>query len=51
LDEVTFCGYIKDPKVKVPGTKMVFAGIKDDQKITDLIAFLKQYDASGKKAP
>jgi cytochrome c len=50
-DEATFREYIKDPKAKVPGTKMIFAGVKDDQKITDLIAFLKQYDASGKKAP
>jgi cytochrome c len=50
-DEATFRDYIKDPKAKVPGTKMVFAGIKDDQKITDLISFLKQYDASGKKMP
>jgi cytochrome c len=50
-EEATFRDYIKDPKAKVPGTKMVFAGVKDDQKITDLIAFLKQYDASGKKAP
>jgi cytochrome c len=50
-DEATFRDYIKDPKAKVPGTKMVFAGVKDDQKITDLIAFLKQYDASGKKTP
>jgi cytochrome c len=43
-DEATFREYIKDPKAKVPGTKMVFVGVKDDQKITDLIAFLKQYD-------
>jgi cytochrome c len=48
-DEATFREYIKDPKAKIPGTKMVFAGIKDDKKIDDLIAFLKQFDASGKK--
>lgn len=48
-DEATFREYIKDPKAKVPGTKMIYAGLKDDQKITDLIAFLKQFDASGKK--
>jgi cytochrome c len=50
-DEATFREYIKDPKAKVPGTKMVYAGLKDEQKISDLIAFLKQYDAAGKKAP
>jgi cytochrome c len=48
-DEATFREYIKDPKAKVPGTKMAFAGVKDEQKITDLVAFLKQYDADGKK--
>jgi cytochrome c len=49
-DEDTFTTYIKDPRAKIPGTKMIFIGIKDDQKIKDLIAFLKQYDADGKKA-
>jgi cytochrome c len=48
-DEETFRTYIKDPKAKVPGTKMIFIGIKDDQKISDLIAFLKQYGPDGKK--
>ena len=48
-DEATFREYIKDPKAKVPGTKMVYAGLKDEKKIDDLIAFLKQFDASGKK--
>ena len=46
-DEATFSEYIKDPKAKVPGTKMAFAGVKDDQKIKDLIAYLHTYD----KAP
>ena len=49
-DEATFTDYIKDPKAKIPGTKMVFPGIKNEQQIKDLIAFLKQYDADGKKA-
>ena len=43
-DDVTFAEYIKDPKAKVPGTKMAFAGIKDEQKIKDLIAFLHTFD-------
>lgn len=47
-DEATFTTYIKDPKARVPGTKMVFAGLKSDQQIADLIAYLKQYDADGK---
>ena len=49
-DEPTFRDYIKDPKAKVPGTKMVYPGLKDEQRITDLIAYLRQFDGSGKKA-
>ena len=48
-DEATFREYIKDPKAKVPGTKMIYAGLKDEQKTNDLVAFLKQFDAGGKK--
>lgn len=48
-DEAVFAEYIKDPKAKIPGTKMVFAGIKNEQEIKDLIAFLKQFAADGKK--
>ena len=48
-DEATFREYIKDPKAKVPGTKMVYAGLKDEQKSNDLVAFLKQFDTDGKK--
>jgi cytochrome c len=46
-DEATFAEYIKDPKARIPGTKMVFAGVKDEQKIKDLIAYLHTFD----KAP
>ncbi len=49
-DEATFRDYIKDPRAKIPGTKMIFAGVKDEKRVDDLIAFLKQYDATGKKA-
>lgn len=49
-DEATFREYIKDPKAKIPGTKMIFAGIKDEQKVNDLVAYLKQFDAQGQKA-
>jgi cytochrome c len=48
-DEATFREYIKDPKAKIPGTKMSYAGLKDEQKTNDLVAFLKQFDADGKK--
>jgi cytochrome c len=45
--ERTFGDYIKDPKAKIPGTKMVFAGIKNEQEAKDLWAYLKQFDAQG----
>ena len=48
-DEAVFAEYIQNPKGKIPGTKMTFAGIKNEQEIKDLTAFLKQYDADGKK--
>ncbi len=38
----------KDPKAKIPGTKMVFAGIKNEKEAGDLWAFLAQYHADGK---
>lgn len=48
-DEATFIEYIKNPRAKVPGTKMVFAGIKDEKRIKDLLAFLEQFNAAGEK--
>jgi cytochrome c len=46
-NEASFKEYIKNPAAKVPGTKMAFAGIKSDQDINDLWAYLKQFDADG----
>ncbi|WP_126400858.1 c-type cytochrome [Blastochloris tepida] len=48
-NEDVFRVYIKDPKAKIPGTKMIFAGVKDEQQISDLIAFIKQFKADGSK--
>jgi cytochrome c len=48
-DEATFREYIKDPRAKVPGTKMVFAGIHNEEETGNLWAYLKQFDANGKK--
>jgi cytochrome c len=47
-NEAQFQEYIKDPKAKVPGTKMAFAGIKNDKEVNDLWAFISQYDKDGK---
>ena len=47
-NEAQFKEYIKDPKGKIPGTKMAFAGIKNEKEVNDLWAFLSQYDKDGK---
>ena len=47
-DEATFREYIKNPKAKIPNTKMVFVGISDDADIDDLVAYLKQFGPDGK---
>jgi cytochrome c len=47
-NETEFKTYIKDPKAKVPGTKMAFSGIKNEKEINDLWAFVSQYDKDGK---
>jgi cytochrome c len=47
--EDVFREYIKDPRAKIPGTKMVFAGIKSENEISSLWAYLKQFDAKGEK--
>jgi cytochrome c len=41
-DEATLDTYLKDPKKMVPGTKMTFAGLKKEDEIKDLLAYLKQ---------
>ncbi|GBF56848.1 cytochrome c2 [Candidatus Phycosocius bacilliformis] len=35
--------YLENPKARVPGTIMAFAGIKDSQKRADLVAYLKTH--------
>ena len=49
-NEATFAEYIQNPRAKVAGTKMIYAGLKDEKRIADLMAYLKQFDAAGKKA-
>jgi cytochrome c len=47
-NEATFKEYIKDPKAKIPGTKMAFAGIKSENEINNLWAYVSQFDKDGK---
>jgi cytochrome c len=44
-----FLEYIKDPKAKIPGTKMTFAGIKNEKEANDLWAYLSSFDKDGKQ--
>lgn len=45
----TFLEYIKDPRAKIPGTKMIFPGIKNEKEANDLWAYLASFGADGKK--
>jgi cytochrome c len=46
-NEAQFKEYIKDPKAKVPGTKMTFAGIKNETEINNLWAYVSSFDKDG----
>ena|ERR1043165_5059309 len=48
-NEETFKDYIKDPRAKIPSTKMIFPGIKNEKEAGDLWAYLKQFGPDGKK--
>lgn len=48
-DQATFLDYIKDPKAKIPGTKMVFAGIKNEKEAGDLWGYIASFGPDGKK--
>src|ERR1700733_8974752 len=48
-DEATLKVYLKNPRAKIPGTKMIFPGLPKDEDIDNLIAYLKQFGPDGKK--
>lgn len=41
-DDATLADYNRDPKGKVPGTKMVYNGVKNAGQLADLVAYLKE---------
>ena len=49
-DDATLKDYLKNPRAKVPGTKMVFPGLPNEADIDNLIAYLKQFGPDGKKS-
>ena len=48
-DETAFKDYIQNPMQRVPGTKMAFAGIKNEKEIADLWGYLAQFKPDGTK--
>ena len=43
----TLIAYLKDPKGVVPGTRMIFWGLSDEEKVDNLLAYLQSFDADG----
>ncbi|MDR3495840.1 MAG: cytochrome c family protein [Ancalomicrobiaceae bacterium] len=41
--------YLHNPREFNPGTKMSFVGLKKDEDVANVIAYLSQFDADGKK--
>lgn len=48
-DERTLARYLRAPAEVVPGTKMIFSGLKKEHEVSDVIAYLKQFSADGKQ--
>ena len=48
-NEVTFKKYIHAPRAMIPGTKMIFPGIKNATEVNNLWAYLMQFGPDGKK--
>ena len=44
-----FADYIRAPMQAMPGTRMAFAGLKNDKDVSDLWAYLKQFGPDGQK--
>ena len=41
-DDKTMSEYLKDPKARVPDGKMVYAGLKQQTQLDDMIAYLRK---------
>ena len=49
-DEAPLKRYLKDSRGVVPGTKMLFPGLSKEKDVDNVIAYLKQFGANGKKS-
>ncbi|MDP2122487.1 MAG: c-type cytochrome [Hoeflea sp.] len=45
-DDTTLTGYLANPKGMIKGTKMAFAGLKKDDEIADVLAYLRSFSQS-----
>jgi cytochrome c len=45
-NEETIAAYLADPRGYIKGNRMAFAGLKNEEEIADLIAYLKEESAS-----
>lgn len=50
-DVATLTSYLKQPQHDVPATYMTFKGLKGDNDIANVIAYMSQFDSSGKMTP
>jgi len=41
-DDKTLAAYLRDPRADMPGTKMVFPGLKRQDQLADVIAYLRE---------
>src|ERR1700746_1715655 len=46
-DQASFAAFMQDPKTKVPGNKMAFAGMKDQAEIASPWTYLARFNADG----
>ena len=46
-NEAAFKKYIQNPQGVIPGTKMIFPGVKNEQQVNDLWTYVSQFNADG----
>jgi cytochrome c len=46
-DRTSFAAFIANPRGKIPGNKMVFAGIKNETEIANLWTYLSHFNVDG----